>query len=249
MNYIFFPFKAIGYLAYYTCIMLYYLLYSLYYTWRIRWLEKRRGEEAAAVYARSKGVEISRRSYLWFGMKPEIDGFENLPKDRGYMIASNHLSAVGASFVYSYIAPEAFVLVKKEIASYPIVGVLAKRMAVFIDRDDPRQAVYALRAALDLLRKGHILALFPEGTRSLDGRIGPFAKGSLRIAMMTKSLIVPLVITGNENIMPKGTVFIKRAKVKARILPPVDASLYKSEEELVDVVRGGMIEALKELVE
>lgn len=68
MNYIFFPFKAIGYLAYYTCIMLYYLLYSLYYTWRIRWLEKRRGEEAAAVYARSKGVEIlpPKLSLVWY---------------------------------------------------------------------------------------------------------------------------------------------------------------------------------------
>ena len=247
MKYLLLPFTFIGYVVYYAVIMIYYLLYSVYYTRRIHWLEKHRDEATAAAYARSKGVELSRRCYRWFGMKPEIEGFENLPKDRNYLIASNHLSAFDAATVYGFIAPEAFFIVKKEIATYPLLGVLAKRMAVFIDREDPRQAVYALRKAMEHLRNGDILALFPEGTRSLDGHIGPFAKGRLRIAMMTKTPIVPLIVTGNENIMPKGTVFIKRAKVKARILPPVDPKAFKNEEELIEQIRQSMISVLEAL--
>jgi 1-acyl-sn-glycerol-3-phosphate acyltransferase len=241
------PFAFLGYVCFYLTIIVYYLLYSVYYTLRIALISKYQGEPAAAKYARSKGVELSRRCYRWFRISLNIEGMDNLPKDTSYLLISNHLSAFDAAVVYGFINPEAFFIVKKEIESYPLLGVLAKRMAVFIDREDPLHALGALRKSMELLKEGKSVAVFPEGTRSLDGNIGPFAKGSLRIGMMTKKPIVPVVLTGNENIMPKGTLFIKRADVRVRVLPPVDPTQFKKEEELIEFVRNEMIEQLKSI--
>jgi len=82
------------------------------------------------------------------------------------------------------------------------------------------------------LREGRSFVLFPEGTRSADGNLREFRKGSLKIALRTKVKILPVVIDGTINVTPKGSIFIRPNKVKLKILEPLDPSKFENEESL-----------------
>jgi len=92
---------------------------------------------------------------------------------------------------------------------------------LFIDRRDARQSLTAISQAAERLKEGHSLVIFPEGTRSSDGKLGRFKPGSLKLGIKANVPIVPVTINGSKNIMPKGTSLIRSAEVEVIISPPL----------------------------
>jgi 1-acyl-sn-glycerol-3-phosphate acyltransferase len=180
------------------------------------------------------------------GIKIEISGFENIPPGRSCIFMSNHVSNLDPAVTMPLLPGRNSVLLKKELMSIPILG-RAMRMAKFVpvergSRRDTAQATVA--AAGDALRSGLPILVYPEGTRSLDGRLSTFKKGPFFLAQETKAPIIPIAISGTQTMMRKGSSAITPGLARVQLLPPIDPANYSTREELMQAVRNAIAEAL-----
>ncbi len=136
-------------------------------------------------------------------------------------------------------------LAKKELSKIPIVG---KGMTAaefpFIDRKNKRQAIKDLEVAQQLMASGILMWIAPEGTRSKDGKLGPFKKGAFITAIQSKATIIPIGIRGAYEILPaRTTQFNIDQKAEIHIGKPIDASKFTMEtkeiliQEVFDVMQ------------
>ena len=102
-----------------------------------------------------------------------------------------------------------------------------------VERDNRKKAYEAFNKALEKIKEGCSIIIFPEGTRSEDGEIGPFKKGSNLIASRTKSPMVPITIIGSGDIIKKGSARINPGSIQVVISPPVEPSADKKRNEEV----------------
>jgi 1-acyl-sn-glycerol-3-phosphate acyltransferase len=140
------------------------------------------------------------------------------------------------------------VLLKKELMRIPILGT-AMRMGKFVpvERGSRRDAAQAsVTAAGDALRSGLNILVFPEGTRSKNGRLAPFKKGPFFLAQQTQAPIVPIALSGTQHMMKKGSVAITPGVAQVRLLPTIEPGQYETREELLNAVRRAIAEALPE---
>jgi 1-acyl-sn-glycerol-3-phosphate acyltransferase len=176
------------------------------------------------------------------GVQVRLEGIENIPA--GVCIfAANHTSNVDPLAFIPNIPRRVAILVKKELFSVPILS-KAMRMANFVpvDRMDREAAAASVDIAVDLLKRGQSFAVYPEGTRSPDGRLRPFKRGTIVMALESGAPVVPVSIAGAEKLMPKGGWTVQGGEVKIRFGPPVDPSAYSMER------RGEMLARLEGLV-
>jgi 1-acyl-sn-glycerol-3-phosphate acyltransferase len=130
----------------------------------------------------------------------------------------------------------------------PILGT-AMRMGKFVpvERGQRREAAKAsVAAAADALRSGLHILVFPEGTRSLDGRLSTFKKGPFYLAQETQAPIVPVAISGTQTMMRKGSAAITPGLARVQLLPMIEPSQFATRDELIAAVRGAIAEALPE---
>jgi len=141
----------------------------------------------------------------------------------------------------------ASVFLKKSLMKIPLLGT-AMRMGKYVpvSRGHSREeAERSVAAAKDALRSGLHIAVFPEGTRSPDGKLLPFKKGAFFLAAETGAPMIPVVIQGTREMMPKGTLKItKPGMAVVRFLPAIEPADYATREELMMAVRGAMERAL-----
>jgi 1-acyl-sn-glycerol-3-phosphate acyltransferase len=169
-----------------------------------------------------------------FGLKliavrVRIEGRENIPA--GVCIfAANHISTIDPLAFIPAIPRRVGILVKQELFRIPFLGP-AMRLADFVavDRADREAAVGSIDVAVELLKRGTSFAVYPEGTRSPDGRLRPFKKGTFLMAIQASVPIVPVSIGGAQRIMPKGDRRIRSGEVLVRFGPPVNAAEYSLE--------------------
>ncbi len=140
-------------------------------------------------------------------------------------------------------------LSKKEIAKIPIMGkgMIAAEFPT-IDRDNRRQAIQDLEKVKKLLEDGITMWIAPEGTRSKDGKLGQFKKGAFITAISTKATIIPIGISGANNILPaRSKTFNLEQTTEIRIGAAIDASQYslKNKDELLLIVREEMQKLLE----
>ena len=122
---------------------------------------------------------------------------------------------------------------KKEIGNIPIVrGWMRLLRCVFLDRDNPRKAMEAMNQAMENLKKGYSVTIFPEGTRSKGSELdlGEFKAGAFRIATKTKSPIVPVAIHGSRDIMENNGGWMKPTHITIEILPSMSTAGLTREE-------------------
>lgn len=182
------------------------------------------------------------------GIKMEIAGFENVPVGRPCIFMCNHVSNLDPPVVLPLLPGRCSVLLKKELMRIPILG-RAMRMGQFVpvERGGKREAAQAsVIAAGEALASGLNILVFPEGTRSRDGRLAAFKKGPFFLAMETKAPVVPVTVSGTQEMMRKGSWAIKPGMAKIRLLPAIEPSEFQTREELLRAVRGAIAEALPE---
>ena len=156
------------------------------------------------------------------GSSIHVTGIENVPKTGGVLFVANHQSNFDIPILVGHVPRDKGFIAKLELLKVPSFSRWMKYIGcIFIDRKDARQSLTAINQAAERLKAGHSLVIFPEGTRSADGTVGPFKAGGLKLAMKARVPIVPVTINGSKNIMPKGSSLIKSAKVEVIVSPPV----------------------------
>jgi 1-acyl-sn-glycerol-3-phosphate acyltransferase len=160
------------------------------------------------------------------GMRVDVEGRENIP--RGVcLFAANHTSNADAPAIIGAIPRRLAVFARKSLFDIPIVG-LAFRLAKFVpvDRGNRDAALASVKQAVDHIKTGSSFLVYPEGTRSPDGRLHRFKKGSFVMAIEAGVPIVPVACAGAHRIMKKNSLVIRPGKVTVRFGKPIDVSGY-----------------------
>jgi 1-acyl-sn-glycerol-3-phosphate acyltransferase len=186
-------------------------------------------------------------SCLWLsGIKRDLRCLAPLP-DGPAVFASNHESAIDIWAVVAALPRQVRFVAKRELFRIPLFGwYLALGGHVKVDRQDHSQAVGALSAAARRLRAGTSLVVFPEGTRSRDGRVHPFKKGPFVLAREAGVPVVPIALTGAGAITPKRRIEVHPGTLRVSIGAPVDPRQFPDSTELLREVRRRIIDMHRE---
>lgn len=163
-----------------------------------RWyLEKTKGEKAATDYSGKVGEDWARYTiHNALGMNVTIRGKENIPNVPCCYIG-NHTSILDIPILIDSVGKCMGFVAKKEMVKAPVLGYwMSKYNCVPLDRENAREAIKVIRKGSENIKKGYSMAIFPEGTRSKNGELMEFKKGSLKLATMAKAPIVPVTIDG-----------------------------------------------------
>jgi 1-acyl-sn-glycerol-3-phosphate acyltransferase len=180
------------------------------------------------------------------GIRIEVRGMEHVPANRQCIYMCNHVSNLDPPVVLPLLPGRCSVLLKKELMRIPILGI-AMRMGKFVpvERGSRREAAQAsVAAAADALRSGLNILVFPEGTRSKDGRLSVFKKGPFFLAQQTQAPIIPVVLSGTQKMMRKGSIAITPGVAHVQLLPAIEPAQYETREELLKAVRKAIADAL-----
>ncbi|KXH83810.1 1-acyl-sn-glycerol-3-phosphate acyltransferase [Sporosarcina sp. HYO08] len=165
-----------------------------------------------------------------------VTGTENIPLDEPVLYVANHQGNMDIPILYS-TAPQTMAFVaKKEMEKIPLLGFWMKeRGCVFIDRDNARSSLKSINQAIESLKSGHSIAIFPEGTRSKGPQIGDFKSGSLRIAIKSGVKVIPVTIKDSYKLISeKGRN--TPAQVSVHYSDPIDSREFKDTNELATAV-------------
>lgn len=180
-----------------------YLLFKNFCRIKLAFL-KIKNQRKADEYAYKLTRDISNYAIKITKTQIEVIGEQNIPSEACVFI-SNHQGNFDAFLFPSIIRKGTGCVAKKELKKIPIIGALFKAVhAVFIDRNSVRDGLRAINEAAENVKKGYSMTIFPEGTRSLSSKIGKFKKGSIKLAIKSKSPIVPVSLNGTYRIMEKG---------------------------------------------
>jgi 1-acyl-sn-glycerol-3-phosphate acyltransferase len=158
---------------------------------------------------------LGARLALWLaGVQLEVQGRDRIPRGRPVVFMANHQSNCDPPALLA-VLPKVLVLVKKEFFRVPIIG-SGMRLVGFIrvDRKNREQALDAVEKGVLALKAGRSFLVYPEGTRSLDGRLQKFKKGVFVMAVKAGAPIIPISVSGSNKIMPKGKFVIRPGGVR-----------------------------------
>ncbi len=159
------------------------------------------------------------------GIQFRAEGLENIPA-RACVFACNHASNADPPVLVLAIPRRVSILVKRELFHVPILAT-GMRQAEFVPVDrGASQGSVGMDAVAQALKNGLSFLIFAEGTRSPDGRLRPFRKGAVLMAIQAGAPIVPVAIAGTPRIMPKGDWRLHPGEVTVRFCPAIDASQY-----------------------
>ncbi|MFL6101135.1 MAG: lysophospholipid acyltransferase family protein [Actinomycetales bacterium] len=177
----------------------------------------------------------------WF--RPQVTGRDLVPREGAAIVAANHLSA--ADQVVTPISARRQVLYFAKAEYFEAPGVRNRvRARVFrelghipVDRDDARAAASTITIGAELLEEGKVLGIFPEGTRSPDGRLHKFRTGVARLALRSGAPVVPVGLVGTDQMLRPGTHRWRRAHVEVHFGAPLDFSGRAEDERSSRVLR------------
>jgi 1-acyl-sn-glycerol-3-phosphate acyltransferase len=156
------------------------------------------------------------------GIELEVTGSEHLRSPRPAVFLLNHQSGIDPILACALLRGGFTAVAKREIRHNPLLGpAFALARVAFVDREGGRRAIADLEPALEALRNGLSLAMAPEGTRSSSGAVAPFKKGAFRLAMAAGAPVVPIVIHGAREVLPRGGLLMRGGKVQVDVLPPI----------------------------
>ncbi len=171
---------------------------------------------------RRLGKALTRINPAW---KLRVSGETVSDPRRPYVVVCNHQSLADIPLI-SNLPWEMKWMGKKELFDLPVIGWMMRLSAdIYVDRKSARSGAQALIRAQKVLEQKCSVMIFPEGTRTLDGRIRPFADGAFHLAVRSGVAILPLAIEGSFNCIPKHSwKFGEPSDIQLKILPPVETA-------------------------
>ena len=156
------------------------------------------------------------------GVKVEVEGLNNLIKDKPVLLISNHQEAFDIPVLHAFLPVQFRWISKARVFRFPIIGwTMSLAGYVKMDRSSSRASYGALVEATEKLKKGTSILIFPEGSRSKGEHINKFKRGPFLLAIRAKTPIVPISINGTKNVIKSGWPWIHPEKIKVFIDSPV----------------------------
>lgn len=186
------------------------------------------------------------------GIKLTVIGEENVPKDQAVLYIGNHRSYFDIVLTYARCPNLTGYVAKKEMLKIPLLSRWMKFLyCLFLDRSDLKAGLKTILTAIDYIKNGISIMIFPEGTRGRTGSeldLLPFHEGSFKIATKTGCPIIPVCITGSSAVFEDHIPFIKPAHVTIEYGAPIDPkSLSKEDQKFIGkYVQNLMLETLKQ---
>jgi 1-acyl-sn-glycerol-3-phosphate acyltransferase len=187
--------------------------------------------------------------------RPTVEGLEHIPEEGPAILASNHLSFSDSFFLPLVVDRRITFLAKSDYFTGPGVrGWLTKQFfsgvgQVPIDRSGGRASMGAIETGIRVLRDGNLLGIYPEGTRSPDGRLYRGRTGPARMALAAPAPVIPVAMIGTDRIQPTGQKIPNLYPLTIRIGAPLDFSRYAGMEHDRFVLRSMTDEIMYELME
>lgn len=188
----------------------------------------------------SSGRLYAAHARLWarFGLAlnstpVELRGVEHLP-DGPFILMSNHQSNFDILALIHAIPRRICWIAKKELFDIPVFGASMRRGGYIpLDRSDGRKALKSMEQAAAIIRNGSTVVMFPEGTRTKDGRLLPFKRGGFMLAVRAGVPVVPVTVNGSGKVNPGGLIKLFPGKITLTLHPPVllPEGIKKSEAE------------------
>lgn len=206
-------------------------------------------KEAEDRYLARCGHFIGNSILFFLGITVHVDGRQNIPSDSNLCYMANHQSLLD---IVAFVGPAhlwATILAKAEVKKIPIINLWCFALGcIFIERKSPHDAIKAILKGVELLKQGKSMIIFPEGTRSKDGRIGELKNGSLKLATRSKAIIIPITIKGLRAGFEHLKGF-KRVHAYFSIGKPIPTAALSNEEitTLHEVVYGTIAKRFDEL--
>ena len=171
------------------------------------------------------------------GVKVSATGIDFLKPGQPYLFLANHSSYLDIVAIGAVIPGGGLFVYKEELARVPIWG-WSLRLSPFImiKRSAPRESMKSIEAAAEEIRTGgESVIIFPEGTRSSDGKLGQFKRGGFLLAAKTAVPIVPLAIRGASELLPRGGVLTRPGRIEIEIAKPIeiDANIGRATERML----------------
>jgi len=196
------------------------------------------------------GWHLSRLVMAVFGRCRYIDA-DNVPETGPVIIAPNHISYLDPPTAGSGYRRVTHFMAKQELFKVPILGWLIKAVGSFPVKQHSADRS-ALKTALELLSKGEVVCIFPEGTRSLDGRLLPAQAGIGMIALKSRAPVVPVALIGTNRVLPPHSYFLHFSRVTVVYGKPMTFDdLYDRglDREAVEEVGRRIMSAIASLIE
>ncbi|MGH4123131.1 MAG: lysophospholipid acyltransferase family protein [Clostridium sp.] len=173
------------------------------------------------------------------GLHLTVIGKENIPNEPCVFVG-NHQSNFDTPVILSNMNRLTGAVAKKEMEKIPVMSYWMKQIhSVFMDRENPREALKAISEGVENLKNGYSMIIFPEGTRSRSNNVGEFKKGSMRLAIKAGVPIVPITFYDTYKAMEGNNGKIKKANAKLIIDKPIYMDKMSKEEkaEMSEIVK------------
>ncbi|MCL2684252.1 MAG: 1-acyl-sn-glycerol-3-phosphate acyltransferase [Synergistaceae bacterium] len=170
----------------------------------------------------------------------EVYGFDKIPHGTQVIVAANHASYVDPPLVGGVYPGCLRFLAKESLFRIPVLGFLLRALgAIPVEREDSQRAGAVMKSLLKLLGNGESVMLFPEGTRTSDGRLKPLEAGVAYLSVKTGVPVLPVYVGGSFKAWPKGKTFPRPSKLSLRVAPPIypDTALAGERERRDELLR------------
>ncbi len=216
-------------------------LYGMVFRYPALWFM---GSEKRYKYS-SRIAKTWGKNIVWAsGSKVNViydDSLEDIEKIKStgeaVILISNHQSNIDIPVLIGYFPMFFSFVAKKEMKKWPLIGRWMRSFdCIFLDRKNPRQGMKDMKEAIEKIKKGHSYVIFPEGSRSFNGEIQEFKKGSFKLATDTGAKIIPVTLIGTYSVQSRKSLRIKPNKnIKMVISKPVETiNLSNDEKKVID---------------
>jgi 1-acyl-sn-glycerol-3-phosphate acyltransferase len=193
------------------------------------------------------------KAILWVcGVKVVVRHRENLDPTLPRVYLSNHQSYFDIFVLLAHLPVHFKFVLKQELMRVPLLGPAMRGAGyIGIDRDDPRKAIKGMNEAAEKVRMGASIMVFPEGTRSVDGKLQDFKPGGFHLALKAGCDVVPLAILKSRFIVPKGSLRVQSGTCHLLVGKPIPTGgvTRKNMPELMARVQQAMIEMMEQEAE
>lgn len=153
----------------------------------------------------------------------EVEGLEHISEPDACLYVGNHRSMLDITLMLKYIKEPAVFMGKESVSKWPVIAWWMRLQdTIFVDRNSPREGMKAVKRAIEYLKAGRSIILFPEGTRSKTADMLPFKKGSVRMAQKAGVPIVPIAIKGTDDVFENNGFNLKAGLIQCKVGKPID---------------------------
>lgn len=174
-------------------------------------------------------------------------GHENIDPDKSYIFVANHQSSYDIFLTYGFLNHNIIWMQKQSLRSIPFVGFASEKAGhVFVDNSSPSKRAMSIKNAKSKIVDGVSIVIFPEGRRTINGKMGVFKKGAFHIAHDLKLPIVPITINGAYDVLKRNTFDLKPGKMELIIHKPLNTDNITEEDipQLIDktenIIKSGL---------